>query len=205
MALTRKMLKGMSLTDEQIDTIIEAHTETVDALKEQRDQYKANAEMLPQVQKQLDSAKEQLESAGDASYKAKYDSLKAEMASLKADYAAKETHGAKERAYRELLRAAGIPDKRLDTVLRVSKVDDVELDEEGKIKDAGKLSESIKTEWADFIPTVTETGAPTPTPPAGTGGMTKAEIYKKDDRGRYVLSAAERQKAIAENPDEFGI
>lgn len=33
MALTRKLLKGMGLTDEQVDTIIEAHTDTVDGLK----------------------------------------------------------------------------------------------------------------------------------------------------------------------------
>ena len=33
MALTRKLLKGMGLTEEQVDTIIEAHTETTDGLK----------------------------------------------------------------------------------------------------------------------------------------------------------------------------
>ena len=33
MALTRKLLEGMGLTDEQVDTIIEAHTDTVDGLK----------------------------------------------------------------------------------------------------------------------------------------------------------------------------
>ena len=29
--------------------------------------------------------------------------------------------------------------------------------------------------------------------------MTKADIYKKDDNGRYVMSASERQKALMEN------
>ena len=42
MSLTRKMLKAMGIEDEKIDQIIEAYTETVDALKEQRDQYKGN-------------------------------------------------------------------------------------------------------------------------------------------------------------------
>lgn len=37
MALTRKSLKAMGLTDEQADSIIEMHTETMSALKEQRD------------------------------------------------------------------------------------------------------------------------------------------------------------------------
>ena len=49
MALTRPMLKGMNLTDEQVSAIIEAHMETVDALKEQRDNYKKAAEKLPLI------------------------------------------------------------------------------------------------------------------------------------------------------------
>ena len=43
MALTRKLLKGMGLTDEQVDTIIEAHTDTVDGLKADVSKYKADA------------------------------------------------------------------------------------------------------------------------------------------------------------------
>ena len=67
MALTRKLLKGMGLTDEQVDTIIEAHTDTVDGLKEQVKTYKADAEKLPNVQKELDD----LKAAGDGGYKEK--------------------------------------------------------------------------------------------------------------------------------------
>ena len=52
MALTRKLLKGMGLTDEQVDTIIEAHSDTVDGLKEQVKTYKADAEKLPNIQKE---------------------------------------------------------------------------------------------------------------------------------------------------------
>ena len=65
MALTRKLLKGMGLTDEQVDTIIEAHTDTVDGLKEQVKTYKADAEKLPNVQKELDD----LKAAGDGGFK----------------------------------------------------------------------------------------------------------------------------------------
>ena len=52
MALTRKLLKGMGLTDEQVDTIIEAHTDTVDGLKAEIGRYKADAEKLPGTQKE---------------------------------------------------------------------------------------------------------------------------------------------------------
>ena len=37
MALTRSFLKGMSLTDEQVSAIIDAHAESIDALKQHRD------------------------------------------------------------------------------------------------------------------------------------------------------------------------
>ena len=49
--------------------------------------------------------------------------------------------------------------------------------------------------------TTTEKGTGNPAnPPANDGKtMTKADIYKKDDKGRYVMSAAERQKALMEN------
>ncbi len=57
MALTRKSLKAMGLTDEQIDSVIEMHAETVEALKEQRDTYKADAEKLTEVQAELDAMK----------------------------------------------------------------------------------------------------------------------------------------------------
>ena len=69
MALSRKMLRAMGIEDEKIDQIIEAHTESIDALKEQRDQYKADAEKLPALQKKL----EELEAAGDDGYKQKYE------------------------------------------------------------------------------------------------------------------------------------
>lgn len=200
MALTRKMLKAMGIEDEKIDQIIEAHGETVDALKEQRDQYKADAEKLSEVQKQLDTAREQLESAGKDPWKDKYDALKGEYDKYKADQDAKETRSAKVKAYTELLKAAGIPEKRIPGIIKVSEeiIDSLELDDKGAAKDADKLTEDAKTEWADFIPTTVEKGAPTPTPPSNTGGqtMTRDQIMQIQDR-------AERRAAIAANMNLF--
>lgn len=191
MALTKKMLRAMGIEDDKADQIMDAHTETVDALKEQREQYKADAEKLPAVQKQLDQAAADLESAGKDPYKVKYDALKEEYAQYKAGQQAKEARSAKEGAYRELLKAAGIPDKRLDAVLRVSDIDALELGEDGKPKDADQLTARIKTEWADFIPTTTEQGAQTATPPGNNphqpakdpGEMSMAEYinYRKGE------------------------
>lgn len=87
MALTRKLLKGMGLTDEQVDTIIEAHTDTVDGLKADVSKYKADAEKLPSVQKQLDG----LKAAGDGGYKEKYEKEHSAFEAFKTDITAKES------------------------------------------------------------------------------------------------------------------
>ena len=57
MALTRKFLSALGIEADKVDEIINAHAETVNALKEERDNYKADAEKLPAVQKELDELK----------------------------------------------------------------------------------------------------------------------------------------------------
>lgn len=193
MALTRKLLKGMGLTDEQVDTIIEAHTDTVDGLKADVAKYKADAEALPEVQKQLEKAQADLEAGKKDSWKVKYEAIKEEFEGYKTEQTKKESHAAKEKAYRALLQEAGVSEKRLESVLKVSDVDSVELDDKGAIKGADKLTESIKSEWADFITTTQTRGASTSNPPANSGvKMTKDEIFK-------IKDPVERQNAIAEN------
>lgn len=178
MALTRKSLKAMGLTDEQIDSIIEMHTDTVDALKKQRDAYKVDAEKLPSVSRELKEAKETLESLDKDAYKVKYEALKEEFETYKTEQTAKETKSAKESAYRELLKSAGVSEKRIESVLRVSDIDGIEL-VDGKIKDADKLTESIKEEWADFIPVKTEEGAKASNPPSNELKTFSREDIKK--------------------------
>nr|DAM03186.1 MAG TPA: minor structural protein [Caudoviricetes sp.] len=201
MALTRKFLKALGLEDDKIEQIIEEHTTIADRMNAEIEKYKADAEALPRVQRELEKAQADLEAGKKDSWKVKYEAVKEEFEGYKSEQTKKETRAAKEAAYRALLKQAGVSEKRLESVLKVSDVDSVELDDHGAIKDMDTLTASIKNEWADFIQTTTTQGAQTATPPVNGGGtaMTKADIYKKDDHGRYVLSAAERQKALIEN------
>lgn len=193
MSISRKMLKGMSLTDEQIETIIEAHTETVDALKDERDQYKADAEKLPRVEKELAEFK-----ANGGDYEEKYNALKKEFESYKSEQSAIAEKAAKESAYKEMLKNAGISEKRIASIMRVTNLSDIKLDKDGKLKDYDKLVDSVKSEWSDFIETKTEKGADTKNPPDGSRTkMTKDEILK-------IKDTSERQQAIAENHELFG-
>ena len=199
MSLTRKMLKAMGIEEEKIDQIIEAHSETVDSLKADRDSYKEDAEKLKDVQKELDD----LKAKGDDGWKEKHDRLKAEFDQYKNDVQEKETKAAKEAAYRAVLKDANLSEKGIEKAIKYADWDKIELDENGKLKGANDHIKAVREEWAEYVTTTTTTGAKTSTPPANNGGskLTKAEIYAKDEHGRYKLSTAERQKALAENPE----
>ena len=198
MALTRRLLKGMGLTDEQMDTIIEAHTDTVDGLKADLAKYKTDAEQLPKVQRELDT----LKAAGDGGYQEKYEKVKKDFDDYKAEVSTKETKAAKEKAVRSYYESKGITGKSLDIAIRGSgaEIDALELDGD-KIKDTSALDDLVKGTFSGLVSTTQTRGAQTSNPPANNNGgtMTKADIYKKDEHGRYVLSAAERQKALMDN------
>ena len=193
------MLKAMGIEEEKIDQIIEAHSETVDALKADRDSYKEDAEKLKDVQKELDD----LKAKGDDGWKEKHDRLKAEFDQYKNDVQEKETKAAKEAAYRAILKDANLSEKGIEKAVKYADWDKIELDADGKLKGANDHIKAVRDEWAEYVTTTTTTGAKTSMPPANNGGakLTKAEIYAKDEHGRYKLSTAERQKALAENPD----
>lgn len=198
MALTRKFLSALGIEGDKIDQIIDAHTETVDALKKERDTYKADAEQLAAVTKERD----ELKAGGD--YKAKYEAEHKAFDEYKADVTAKETRAAKEKAVRAYLEGKNITGGNLDIAIRgmSAEIDSAELDGE-KIKDTKALDDLIAGTYKGLVSTVQTNGTNTPTPPGNGGGgkLTRADIFKKDERGRYVMSTAERQKALAENPD----
>ena len=195
MALTRKLLKGMGLTDEQVDTIIEAHTDTVDGLKADVSKYKTDSEKLSGVQKELDD----LKAKGDDGWKEKHDKLKGEFDKYKGDIEAKETKANKEKAVRAFYESKGITGKNLEIAMRGSRaeIDGIELDGD-KIKDNSALDALVKGDFSGLVATTTTKGANTANPPANNGGSvkTKEEIYKMEN-GRYVLSASERQAELA--------
>ena len=199
MAFTRKFLSALGIEADKIEQIIDAHTEVTDALKAERDGYKADAEKLPGVQQKLDELKAAAEKDGKDPYKVKYEAIKEEFETYKNEQTAKETKAAKTAAYKALLKAAGIADKRIEAVLKVSDIEGIKLDKDGKVEGEDEVLKGIREEWADFIPTKSQQGAKTETPPANAGGgkMSKADILA-------IKDTAERQKAIAENHELFG-
>lgn len=178
-----------------VDKIIDGHLASVDALREDVSKYKTEAEQLGGVQKELDELKK-LDGAG---WKAKAEGWEKKYNDLVSDNTAKETKAAKESAARAYYESKGITGKSLDIAMRGSgaEIEALELDGD-KIKDTAALDALVKGDFADLVSATTTKGANTDTPPANSvGGMTKADIYKKDDKGRYVMDATERQAALA--------
>lgn len=204
MALTRKMLKAMGLEESVIDSIIDAHSETVEALKKQRDDAQAEAGKVEDLTRQLNEANTKLSTAGDAAkVQADFDAFRQQVENEKQEAKVTEEVTA-------ICKEAGIA--RESFLRLVSKDFDrsqIQRDKTGAITNRADLVAAVKTNYADYCATTTTEGTPAATPPAGASGgsggtMTRADIYKKDANGRFVYSHAERQKMIAENLDAFG-
>lgn len=182
MALTRSMLKGMNLTDEQVSAIIDAHTETVNALKEQRDQYKADAERLPTVQKELQDMK------SGKDWKAEFDKEHQAFEDYKANVAEKERLDAKQAAFRKVLSSENIPDKYHDRILKMTDFSGIEMDGDA-IKDEATVRQSIQADWGDFK-AVTKMESDKPeTPP------------KDNPKTFDTMSLTEKMRYANENPN----
>lgn len=196
MALTRKALAAMDIPAEKIDEIIQAHTETVTALKEQIDSLKADAAKLPNVEAKLAELEKQIKDADSAGWEKKYTDLKSEYDGYKTEIQGKAEKTAKETAYRKLLTDAGVSEKRIGAVMKVSDLNNIKLNEDGTIQDAEKLTEGVKKEWADFIEVKQVKGADVSNPPANNGGDVRqssraAQLAAKYQAEHYGSSSKE--------------
>ena len=163
MALTRKLLKGMGLTDEQVDTIIEAHTDTVDGLKADVSKYKSDAEKLAGVEKELND----LKAMGDGGYKEKYEKEHEAFEDYKADITAKESKAAKEKAVRAYFESKNITGSNLDLAMRGCGEEMATLVMDGdKIKDTASLDALIDGAYKSLVYTEHTQGANPANPPA---------------------------------------
>lgn len=160
MALTRKMLKAMGIEDDKIDQIIDAHAETVDSLKEQRDEYKKEAEKLTEVQKELDDLK------GGEDWKTKFEDEHKAFEEYKTSITAEKETDQKRSLYKQLLTESKIDEKRLDAILKVTDLSSLKI-KDGKLEDVDTLKKTIASEWAGFVVKDKVEGANVSTPPAG--------------------------------------
>lgn len=179
MALTRKMLRAMGIEDEKADEIIEAHAETVDALKAKAQEAGDGAGKAEELAKQAEQLKKELEEAQKAGdpdgLKAKYDKEHEAFEAYKAEVSAKEADREKRGLYRKLLVDAGVGQRHVDAVLRASDLSKVTV-KDGALEGADELARGIRDEWGDLIPGTSTQGAEPATPPKG--GQQQPDLSK---------------------------
>ena len=170
MAFTRKFLKALGLEEEKIEEIMDAHVEVVDALKNERDTYKENADKYADTQKELDTLKA---SGGD--WQQKYEKEHSDFEAYKTAQTEKEETATKDSLYRELLKNTKVSEKRIDAIMKLTDVKALKLTD-GKLDGVEELTENIKKDWADFIVIEGTEGAGTETPPDGGSAAKKNEV-----------------------------
>lgn len=205
MALTRKALKAMGLTDEQSESIIEMHVDTVSSLKDQLDAKKTDKAEYDKLKADFEKIKSDYETAkttiaANAKLQEQYDAVKAEYDQFKTETENKAAKAAADKTFTKWLTDNGYTEKGAAKIVKYGGFTP-EFNKDGTIKNADKLSESISAEWSEYKSEPIVEGAKTENPPTNTGGkpaMTWDEIDK-------IADAEARQAAIAQNMKALGI
>lgn len=183
MAFTRKFLKSLGLNEDQVESVIEAHTEVTDAQKATIAELTDKAAKADELQKELDKM------SGGEDWQKKYQDKDQELKNYKASVESKEREAAVKAAYRELLVGEHVGERQLDAVLNVTDFKEMKLDKDGKLENVDALKENIRQKWSGFITTESERGAsvanpPKPNNPAGANSRA-AELAKRFHEQRY--------------------
>lgn len=164
----RAILKDVEgITDKHISDILNLSHEEVDALRDEKDD----------LQKQLDDAKKD----GKAQeWEDKYNKEHQDFESYKADQKLKEARASKTAHLDELLTTAKFSDegKKIIKAIYETKIDSLEADKDGKIKDSADLITQLTKDWANYVTVDNKGGSHTDpgNPGGGNGGGKFADM-----------------------------
>jgi hypothetical protein len=184
MAFTRSFLNATGLTEEQVKAVMEEHVSVTDALKADRDKYKAEADKLPGVQKELDDLK------GGDDWKQKYEDEHKAFEDFKAKTAQDAEAAKVQAAYRKLLIEEKIGEKWLDRVMESTNFSGMKLDKDGNLADSDELKKALDKKWGDVKTTITTQGAVVETPP------------KTDNSGFESMNLADKMAFANQHPSD---
>ena len=166
----KAVLSENGLPTENLDAaaneLCSRHKTSLDAIIEERDGFKEKAKQYDDVKRELDGLK--ANSTDD--WKDKHDKVKKEFDDYKNGIESEKTLASKKNAFTALLESIGIKEAiAKENALLKANFDEIELDGE-KIKDAEKLTETLKTTYAKFVEEPSTEGAKVDNPPGKSGG-----------------------------------
>ena len=189
MALTRAMLKGMGLTEEQVSAIVEEHTSVTSSLKEQLKTANDSIAEMADLKNDLAEADKELKKYKDGDWENKYNTEHEAYEKYKSEIADKETSAKLKSAYTKLLKDCKVGEKHIDSILRVTDFKDMKLNDDGTFDNADDLKTQINEAWAGFVTEEGTKGADVETPPEGKGGANQysraAELAAKYHKNLY--------------------
>jgi hypothetical protein len=171
--------------DSAVKKIMAGHVTSINALREQRDLYKVDAEKLPDVQKELDD----LKAKGDQDWQQKYETEHENFEDYKVQIAAEKEKQTKSSLYSALLKECKVDESRISSIMRVTDFDKLSLKDD-KLENVDSLKAEIEKDWSGFILQKKMEGAPVPTPPGNNGDE------KKDPPSRAAEIAAKYRENI---------
>lgn len=179
MALPKKQLKeklqewGVSEENinKAVEYILDGNSASLDAVREQMEEYKAKAETVDALTQERDKLKTDYEalqkSSGDAA------KVQADFDAYKAQIETEKTNAGKKALVRKALEGANANSAALDLLLNTIDLSKVELDGD-KLKDAEAVLKPVKESHAALFGTTVIKGTDPITPPGGTGKPEKA-------------------------------
>lgn len=201
--LTRKFLRALGVEEEKIDEIVNAHQDTLEEIKLERDSLKDSASKLAEAQAEVTRLSGELEKAqknsGDAAkVQADFDAYKQQV---EAERLNQQTDG----ALYDLAKKAGIQrESFLKLAVKNFDRETIKRGDGNAIANADELVEAFKAEFPDFLAAEPEPRpAPTITPPPGPAkpytkeqieAMTPEEINKNWDAIKGTLASLNRKE-----------
>lgn len=171
---------------EAVDWVMSGHIDSLTALREKIEEYKTDAEKLPNVQRELDELKQK----GDPDWQQKYETEHTAFEDYKTKVAEKEEREKKVALYKKLLKDCNVGERQIDNIVRVSgdAIDKLVM-KDGKLDGEEAIKENIKTDWSGFIMNEETKGADVDKPPKNEGG-------KGQEESRAAKIAAEYHKNL---------
>lgn len=148
MALTRRLLKEWQLEDEMIEKIIAAHAATVHALKEERDEARAQADMLQAAQEEVQRLKAEVEELTGCRQQAQ--EAQAALESYMAQQEKEKTDRRNGEAIRCLLEEAGCNPHAVELLMPQVKAEDI-LWEDEKVMNGTALLAEVMSKYGAFF------------------------------------------------------
>ena len=153
MSLTRSYLKSLGLDDEKINSVIEAHSETVTALNQKYSELETRYRGAKESADQLPALRQELEALKKEDFRGKYESEKSAHDALKESIARKQARDAAEKAVRAYYIGKSIRGDNLNIAMRGTPLEEITLSEDGTIADTKALDALVAGDFRPLIQT----------------------------------------------------